>query len=105
MSGIMFALPYRKMLLSERFVEMARTGAIIGAQKSPGQLRGFSIVGLPRRSVLGDDRATPAVVDASRDQIHILVDLLKTRKYAGSDDGRECVGTIAHEQMVVFNRN
>ena len=72
-------------------------------KKAPDKLRGFSIVGLPGRSVLGDDRATPAVVDASRDKIHILIDLVKTRKC--TSDGRECVGTIAHEQMVVFNRN
>src|SRR3979409_376734 len=104
MSGIMFALPLQK---NASFRWICRDGShrrdLIGAQKSPGPRRGFSIVGLPRRSVLGDDRATPAVVDARRDQIHILVDLFKTRTC--TSDGRECVGTIAHEQMVVFNRN
>src|SRR5438132_8970834 len=59
------------------------------------------------RSVFGDDRATPAVVDADCDEIDILTDAGDIEHRAG-DTGdavaEQGVGLILHEQMIVFDR-
>src|SRR5215216_1330424 len=54
-----------------------------------------------QRSVLRNDRATPAVVDADGDEIDVLADAVGAEEDASRVD--EGVGAVLHEQVVVFD--
>src|SRR6266404_6536946 len=56
---------------------------------------------LSQRSVLRNHRATPAIVDANRNEIDVLSDAVGAEEGAGRVD--EGVGAILHEQVVVFD--
>src|SRR5260370_30880426 len=69
---------------------------------------------MSRKSVLPDDRATPVevVVDASGDEVHILVDRVSAeyaadRYDSGTQNGcrREAATMVTHEQVIVLDRN
>src|SRR5690242_3108067 len=57
-------------------------------------------------SILGDDRAAPAIVDADGDEIDVLLDALVEGQASSTNHaiGGEGVGAVAHEQVVVLDR-
>ena len=62
----------------------------------------FSVVGLlKRRSVLRDDRATPAIVDANGDEIDVIADAIGAEGEAAWRD--EAKIAVLHEQVIVFD--
>src|SRR5207253_5658063 len=63
----------------------------------------FNLFWRQRRSVLRDDRAAEAVVHPDRSHFHALTDIVASRD--GNGRCRERNVAVAHEQMVVFNRN
>src|ERR1700738_4649893 len=82
-------------------------------QKSPGRCRGLVRRRLGK-SVLPDDRTTPVetVVDASSDEVHILVDRVSAEYAADRYDSgsqntcrREAATMVTHEQVIVLDRN
>src|SRR6267142_962308 len=52
-------------------------------------------------SVLRDDRAAPAIVDAHRDKIDVLPDAVFAGEAERRDRRTEVAGAVAHEQVVV----
>src|SRR3954470_24221915 len=84
---------------------MAASGSrsLLNAKKKAGARPAFSQIELARRSsVLRDDRATPAVVDAHGGDVDVLADAVDRGEQAGSVP--EAEGLILHEHVVVFDR-
>src|SRR5215218_10438784 len=85
------------------FLAVASAGKLGTTQKEKAGARpAFRIrYASSRRSVLPDDRATPAVVDARSDDIDVLADPLRGEEGAGRVD--EGLGAVLHEQVIVLD--
>src|SRR5215831_6148356 len=76
--------------------------------KKPRTMPGLEFAGRSRKSVMGRVAAAPAaeaIVDAHRNHIHVLGDMIErtSKKRGDRDSVHERVVRVTHEQVVVFD--